>query len=55
MRRHGVVFALSELTLIDFHVRYRLPLVHGHEPAVIPLLSTAQVDNQFGLVTTQGF
>lgn len=41
------------LTLVDFHVGYRLPFVHGHEPLALSSPATAQVNDELFLVTAQ--
>lgn len=41
-------------TFCDLHVGGRLPLVHGHEPAILALPSTAQVYHQLLLVAPEG-
>lgn len=43
------------LTLIDFHIRNSLPLVHGHEPAILSSTTTAQVNDQLVLVSAERF
>lgn len=45
------------LTLIHFHIRDSLPLVHGHKPARLAvrlLPATAEVDDQLALFPSQG-
>lgn len=37
------------LTLVDFHICQRLPLIHGNEPFVL-LAATAEIDDQLALV-----
>jgi hypothetical protein len=41
-------------TLINFHIRDGLPLVHSHKPSII-LPPTTEVDNKLFLVTIESF
>ncbi|KDN65388.1 hypothetical protein CSUB01_05778 [Colletotrichum sublineola] len=45
--------SLVERTLIDLHVRDGLPLVHGHEPPVVPAPPAAEVDDELIPVAAQ--
>ena len=43
------------LTLIDFHIRNSLPLVHGDKPTILSSTTTAQVNHQLLLVSPERF